>query len=121
LVRSVALEYIHPDRAAPLFANDPYDDLLLALLAVAVVAEGGQLAGVAFEIARSDVVQVEVAGGVVALEESLENRLAAVFELSQGGVPGLQRRGLFQLQQMSQRLAGEAPLQGPSPTTAWRR
>ena len=60
-VGGIALEHLDGDRAAIGGAQQPEDDLQLVPLAVAAVAEPGQLAAAALEIARGEVVEHQAA------------------------------------------------------------
>ena len=65
-IAGVALEHRDGHRAAPGIRQQPVVHLELALLAIAVVAEGGQGAGGALEVARGQIVEHEPPGPEVA-------------------------------------------------------
>ena len=76
-IAGVALEHLDRHRAAVGRAQQAVDDLQLALLAVAVVAEPRQLAAAALQVARGDVVEHQRAvAQMLAGERLLDRRLA---------------------------------------------
>jgi hypothetical protein len=68
-IGGVALKHRDGNRHAARIGKQSIVDLQLAALAVAVVAQGGQLAGAALEVARTQVIQQEAAGLQVTLRE----------------------------------------------------
>ena len=61
-IGGIPLEDGHRHRTAPPLGEQPVVDLAFALLAVAIVAEGGQGAGGALEITRAQVIEHEAPG-----------------------------------------------------------
>ena len=77
-IGGVALECLNRHRASVGCAQQAVDDLQLALLAVAVVAELGQLAAAHLHIARRHVVEHQRAGAQMLASERLLDRLLAL-------------------------------------------